>query len=276
MPSEFSFTLSLAAMDLLWEQLRLGTPVRIFEVPSVGATMQDRERLRQIVFEDLTSRNLAYRGRLEPEVEEAVVTLGRFQYAIDAAGILDKKERLLARIASNGRIAVLARLRDQTVSFDTYRADSMVAEAVRLIGDERPGPGRSVTFPEPDPEAERKAAMRRQRQDEGFTGVFEPARPQQGGYELERRAAQTMWERPRKRIGMFTVYGRDRSGREVMTPVLSWFDTEDGRYFGHSRPGPDGQQWTTYSPADTARITQQLIGMLGAVNPPPAPAQHRR
>jgi hypothetical protein len=276
MPSEFSFTLSLAAIDLLWEQLRLGTPVRIFEVPSVGATMQDRDRLRQIVFEDLTSRNLAYRGRLEPEVEEALVTLSRFQQAIDVVALLEDKKRLLARVASNGRTAILARLRDQTITFDTYRAESMLHEAVLLIGDERPGPGRSVTFPEADPEADRKAAMQQRRQDEGFRGVFEPVRPQQGGYELERRAAQTMWERPRKQVGMFTVYGRDRAGREVMTPVLSWFDTDEGRYFGHSRPGPDGQQWTTYSPADTSRITQQLIGMLGAISQPQPPAQHRR
>jgi hypothetical protein len=266
MPSEFSFTLSLAAIDLLWEQLRLGTPVRIFEVPSVGATLQDRDRLRGFVFEDLTARNLAYRGRLEPEVEEALVILGRFQHAIDVVAILEKGERLLARAATNGRTGLLARLRDQTVSFDLFRPESLVTEAVKLIGDEKPGPGRSVTFPEVD--TRRPTVVARRGEEDGFRGVFEPVRPQQGGYELERRAAQTMWERKRTRIGMFTVYGRDRIGRELMTPVLSWFDTEEGRYFGHSRPGPDGQQWTTYSPADTARITQQLIGMLGSVSPP--------
>lgn len=269
MPSEFSFSLSLAAVDLLWEQLRLGSPVRIFEIPSVGATVEDRDRLRQIVLDDLTSRNLAYRGRLEPEVEEALITVARFQVAIEVVAMLDKNSRLLARIASNGRIAVRAQLRDQTVAFDTYRAEALVPEAVRLIGEEKPGPGRSVTFPEANPEAERRAALQRRRhedEEEYGGGVFAPARPQQGGYELEKRAAQTMWERPRKRIGMFTVYGRDRNGREVMTPVLSWFDTDEGRYFGHSRPGPDGQQWTTYSPADTSRITQQLVGMLASVN----------
>lgn len=264
MPSEFSFSLSLAAVDLLWEQLGLGTPVRIFEIPSVGETVEDRARLRQIVFDDLASRKLAYRGRVEPEVEEALITVGRFQLAIDVVAMLDKESRLLARIAGNGRIAVLARLRDQTISFDTFRAEALVPEAVRLIGDEKPGPGRSVTFPEADPDAERKAAMRRRREDDEYvSGVFEGR--QQGGYELEKRAAQTMWERPRKRIGMFTVYGRDRNGREITAPVLSWFDTDEGRYFGHSRPGPDGQQWTTYSPTDSGRIAQQLIGMLGTV-----------
>ena len=272
MPSEFSFSLSLAAMDLLWEQLRLGTPVRIFEIPSVGATMRDRERLRAAVLDDLTSRGLAHRGRLSGEVEEALLALGRFATAIDVVGLLDDEERLLARSATDGRVGVLARLRDQSVAFDTFRPDAMLAEAVRLIGDEKPGPGRSVTYPEPDPEADRRAALRRRREDGGgFRGVFEPARPQQSGYQLERRAAQTMWERPRRRIGMFTVYGRDRSGREVVTPVLSWFDTDDGRYLGHVRPGPDGQQWTTYSPADSRRITQQLAGMLDSVRQPARP-----
>lgn len=274
MPSEFSFSLSLAAVDLLWEQLRLGTPVRIFEVPSVGATVEDRERLRQVVLADLASRDLAYRGRLEPEVEEALVTLGKFAHAIDVVGVFDDGERLLARVATNGRTAVLAKLADQTITFDTFRPEGLVHEAVRLIGEQKPGPGRSVTFPEPNAEAERRAAVSRHRApDEGFDGVFEAVRPQQGGYELERRAAKTMWERPRKRIGMFTVFGRDRAGRELATPVLSWFDTDEGRYFGHSRPGPDGQQWSTYSPADNARIHQQLVGMLNAVNQPAAPGR---
>jgi hypothetical protein len=262
MASEFSFSLSLAGIDLLWEQLRLGTPVRIFEVPSVGATTQDRERLRQIVFEDLMSRNLAYRGRLAPEVEEALGTLSRFQLAIDVVGVLEHEDRLLARVASNGRSAVSARLRDQQVRFDILRPEALLAEAVGMIGDTKPGPGRSVTFPEP----EQAPPTRHRTADEGFSGVFDPPRSQVGGYEVERRAAQTMWEKPRRRIGMFTVYGRDRRGRELVTPVLSWFDTDEGRYFGQSRPGPDGKQWTTYSPADASRISQQLADMINSVS----------
>ena len=259
-----SFSLSLAAMDLLWDQLRLGTPVRIFEIPSVGATMADRERILGIVLEDLASRNLAYRGRLEPEVEEALVTLGRFRTAVEVVALLEDDEKILARFASNGRTAVAARLTDQTVRFETLRPESMLAEAVRLIGTEKPGPGRSVTYPETQPPPPRRRAA-----DEGFSGVFD-SQPGVDTYQRERRAAQTMWERPRKRVGMFTVYGRDRAGREAPLPVLSWFDTDEGRYLGHIRPGPDGRRWTTYSPADTTRITQQLAGMLAAVDQPVA------
>lgn len=258
-PPEFSFSLSLAAVDLMWEQLRLGTPVRIFEVPSVGATAQDRDRLRRIVFDDLASRDLAYRGRLDPRVEEALGTLSRFQVAIDAAAMLDQHERLLARSAANGRSTVLARLRKQTITFDVLRPEALLAQTVGLIGDEKPGPGRSVTFPDVEPP---RPVVRRSG-EEGFSGVFDE-RPTGGGYEVERRAAQTMWEKPRKRAGMFTVYGRDRLGREVSGPVLTWFDTEDGRYFGHVRPGPDGKRWTTYAPGDAGRVAQQLAGLLDA------------
>ncbi|HEX9336004.1 MAG TPA: ESX secretion-associated protein EspG [Pseudonocardiaceae bacterium] len=261
MPAEFAFSLSLAAVDLLWEQLRLGTPVRIFEVPSVGATIADRDRLRQFVLEDLATRDLAHRGRLAPEVEEAVAALSGFRHAIDVVAILDDDERLLARAATTGRTAVLARRQDQMISFDTFRPEGLVSEVVRLIGDEKPGPGQSVTFPETG-----TAPPPRRPAEAGFSGVLQPVRPQQSGYELQRRAAQTIWERKRKRIGMFTVYGRDRLGRESTLPVLSWFDTEDGRYLGHCRPGPDGRQWTTYSPADSGRIAQQLVGMLETVN----------
>jgi hypothetical protein len=274
--SEFAFSLSLAAIDLLWDELGLGTPVRIFEVPSVGATMEDRARLRTVVLDEMASRRLAYRGRPEPEVEEALALLSRFQQAIDVVAMLDRddlSDRVMARAASNGRTAVLARLRDQTVTFDTYRPESLVAETVRLIGDERPGPGRSVTYPEAAPEVRQPVTARHAAADEGFRGVFEPVRPAQSGYDLERRAAKTMWERPRTRAGMFTVYGRDRLGRERSAPVLTWFDTEEGRYLGHTRTGPDGQQWTTYAPADVPRITQQLVGLLNSVG---QQAQHRR
>ncbi len=271
MAMDFTFTLSLAALDLLWEQLGLGTPVRVFEVPSVGATEADRARLRQAVLTDLAARDLAYRGRLGPEVEESLTTLSRFDRAIEAIGILDEGERLCVRLATNGRIAVRARKDDQTVTFDMFRPEGLVHEAVQLIGTDKPGPGRSVTFQETALVA--RSRPRHSAEPDEFGGVLQRARPEATGDDLARRAAAAMWEKPRKRAGMFTVYGRDRLGREHTLPVLGWFDTEDGRYLAHTRPSPDGQQWTTYSPADAVRIGQQLAGMLNAVVPQPKPAQ---
>jgi hypothetical protein len=75
----------------------------------------------------------------------------------------------------------------------------------------------------------------------------------------------TITEKPRTQVGWFSVYGRDQLGRHQRAPEVTWFDTEDGRYMGYRRPGTDGQEWTTYSPADTPRIAQQVIAMLNSL-----------
>lgn len=268
MMGDFSFSLSLAALDLLWEQLQLGTPVLIFQVPSVGETMDDRARLRESVYRDLTARQLAYSGRLEPPVEESLVTLARFRHAIDVIGLLDNDERLCARIATNGRVAVAASLKDNIITFDVLRPEGLVHATLALIEDERPGPGQSVTFPESAPETAPRSHGRHGRDDEEFGSVWQSWRPPAGGYHPQQRAARTIWEKARHRFGFFTVYGRDRDGRAVNAPPLVWFDTAEGRYMGHTRPAPDGQAWTTYAPADNRRLGQQLSEMLNTVGQP--------
>jgi hypothetical protein len=267
MPGEFSFTLSLTAMDILTELLRLGSPVMIFEVPSVGATMDDRRLVRDAVLRDLTARNLANRGRLGPEVEDALTTLVKYRHAVDGVALLVDDEQLIYRVATDGRTAVLASKQDNEIRFELLRPESLVHAAMAPIGQVKPGPGQSMTYPEPRQEAPR-AAHRRPDPDEGFSGLRAPDAANSGGYDLQRRAAVTITEKPRTQIGWFSVYGRDQMGRHQRAPEVTWFDTEDGRYMGYRRPGTDGQQWTTYSPADTPRIAQQVIAMLNSLTQP--------
>ena len=54
--------LSLAATDLLWEQLQLASFPALFELPSIGETTDDRARLREIVYLDLVSIVVRPRG----------------------------------------------------------------------------------------------------------------------------------------------------------------------------------------------------------------------
>ncbi len=267
MPGEFSFSLSLTALDILTELLRLGSSVTIFEVPSVGATMSDRRMIRDAVLRDLTARNLAQRGRLEPEVEDAVTLLSKYRHAIDGAGLLVDERQLCYRAATDGRVAVLASKQDTEVRFELLRPESLVNAAMNPIGNLKPGPGQSVTYPEPVREPAR-AAHRRPEPEEGFGGLRKANQGPAANYELQRRSAVTITEKPRTQIGWFSVYGRDQLGRHQRAPEVTWFDTEDGRYMGYRRPGTDGQQWTTYSPADTPRIAQQVIAMLNSVGQP--------
>jgi hypothetical protein len=264
MPGEFSFTLSLTAMDILTDLLQLGSPVMIFEVPSVGATMDDRRLIRDAVLRDLGARNLARRGRLEPEVEDAVTTLVKYRHAVDGVAKLDDDEQAIYRVATDGRVAVFARKQDTEIHFEMLRPEGLVHAAMAPIGNVKPGPGQSMTYPEPKQEAPRPA-HRRPEPDEGFSGLRRPESGAAANYDLQRRAAVTITEKPRTQIGWFSVYGRDQLGRHQRAPEVTWFDTEDGRYMGYRRPGTDGQQWTTYSPADTPRIAQQVIAMLNSL-----------
>jgi len=265
MPTEFSFSLSLTAMDILTDLLQLGS-VLIFEVPSVGETMDDRDLIREVVLRDLATRNLAHRGKLEPEVEEALVTLVKYRHAIDGAAAMADERRLLYRVATDGRTAVLARKEDTEIKFETLRPEGLVHAAMSLIGNVKPGPGQSTTYPEVSQEPPKPAAHRRQESEEGFGGLQQQTPAQSSGYELQRRAAGTITDKPKTQLGWFSVYGRDQMGRHQQAPEVTWFDTEDGRYMGYRRPGSDGQQWTTISPADTPRIAQQVIAMLNSLN----------
>jgi hypothetical protein len=265
MPTEFSFSLSLTAMDILTDLLQLNS-VLIFEVPSIGETMDDRALIRDVVLRDLATRNLANRGRLEPEVEEALVTLAKYRHAIDGVAAMADDRRLCYRVATDGRTAVLARKEDSEIRFEMLRPEGLVHAAMSLIGNVKPGPGQSMTYPEASQEPPRQAPRHRQDRDEGFTGLRQDSPAQSSGYELQRRAAGTITDKPRTQIGWFSIYGRDPMGRNQQAPDVTWFDTEEGRYMGYRRPGSDGQQWTTYSPADTPRIAQQVIAMLNSLN----------
>jgi len=228
--------LSPAATDLLFEQLQLGTPPALFEIPSVGATLEERAELRAdlIVSDDLVA---------------ALTTLARFEHAIEG---LATDPIVVFRAATDGRAAVLAVKRDQKIRLVPCRPDGLVSAVLGLIGNKKPGPGRSLSYPDVDPAPE--------------VGILRQVRPSAGTYATERRSAQNILAKPRIRSGWFTVLGRDRGGRETSAPPLIWFDTAYGRYAAHRRPGPDGQPWATCTPADTSRIgrlLELLVGLYG-------------
>jgi hypothetical protein len=222
--------LSPAATDLLFEQLQLGAPPPLFEIPSVGSTLEERARLR----DDLIIPDEA--------TVMALTTLVRFDHAVE--GVVAGSP-VVFRSATNGRTAVLATKRDQKIRIAPCRPDGLVSAVLPLIGNRKPGPGRSVSYPDvDDPSPE--------------TGILRQVRPPAGNYGAERRFAKSILAKPRTRSGWFTVLARDRAGRETAAPPVIWFDTADGRYAAHRRPGPDGELWATCTPADTTRIGRLL------------------
>lgn len=249
-----SFALSFAALDILSEQFQLSRSPFPFEIPGHGHTHDERAGIRRAVFADLERRGLAHRGRVEPEVEEALAMLARPQVAITAFGDHGGGRKLFARLGSTGGTAVIAVQQQLSLTFEYIRHTAMVSTAVSLLPDHRAGVGQSVTIelsaPPPEPTDGRIASV---------------VRPTRTGRTAQVRAVETMLSQPKIRFGQFRVIARDRHGKTHNAPDLFWFDTVEGRFLMLTTAHADGSKWSTYSPADKPRIGQHLGTQLNSL-----------
>lgn len=250
--------MSLVAADILGERCGVDLHIAPFELPYAGYTDVERRRLAQGVMRDLAGRGLAYRGRLEPDVEDALVLLGRAP--MSASMVLATRSRrgqAAARIASNGRQAVLAVQRGNVMRVDAVRPTGVIGTLVGLVRDMRPIRGRAATFPADDIPAS-DAGSPRSRDDDHGGGLLRGVRPANDTYAQQRQLATAMAQRLRGRAGTASVFSRDRHGRERQVAMLVWHDTDAGRYMMYRTTGVDGREWVSYAPADNARLAQQL------------------
>ncbi|HWD07379.1 MAG TPA: ESX secretion-associated protein EspG [Amycolatopsis sp.] len=247
----YSFTLSPAAVDLLLEQQNLGRPPVPFVVPHIGITGEERRRIRDAVSRDLEGRGLvSRRGYLDDDLEQALGTFAHGHLAISAAAQLEDGP-LFARVSSTGDHAVLVRHVDGMFVFDHVRPTGLVPAVVDLIPPATPGPGTSVTITRAPKQPRRGDAY------DPFARASAPRDPQA-------RAVERIFEKPRLRVGQFSVVGAGGASGVGGQQPLVWFDTEAGRYLLSTRVADDGQRWLTYAPADNSRLAQQLSAQVPA------------
>ncbi|PRX47935.1 ESAT-6 protein secretion system EspG family protein [Prauserella shujinwangii] len=251
-----SFSLSLAAVDILLEHTRLGRAPFPFEVPHIGTTHEQRAQVRDAVFRDLEGRGMMRGGRLDGDTELALETFTRAPVAITAAAQLEKSNRLFARAGSDGQFAILVRQHGNLLVFEETRPTALVASIVDLLPLTPAAGGQSVTVAKPAPRKPRRAA------DDGGYDPFGDVSAPRSSAGPQHRAVERIFEKPKKGIGQFTAFVQGRDGKPVHLSPIAWFDTDDGRYFCTSRAAEDGQEWITYAPADNARIAQQLYSQL--------------
>lgn len=138
--------LSLAEFDVAWEMLDLGeTPVAL-ELPSPGATTDERARIVRDAAATLRNRGLVARSRPVADLEQAMRLLARAEVFRDL--VTTAPSRLLAVAASAGAQAVLAVRCGERVALVRMPTDRAVPELVSLLGPLTPGPGRPVRVPE--------------------------------------------------------------------------------------------------------------------------------
>ncbi|HEX6341590.1 ESX secretion-associated protein EspG [Umezawaea sp.] len=261
--SVHSFSLSHPAVDVLWEDLALGSRPYPFDLPYAGRTVDERRAIRAAVYDDLQSRGLAARGRVDAEVERALTTLVRFEFGVTAIASLDARaveRQLLARGGAVGETAVLAVLDERMMRIEVLRSSALVHAVVNLVPPYRPGPGQSVAVPMPT-----SAPPPPPRQDDFANTRFTSTMTSRSAESARNRALTAVFERPRLRAGQFGVAVRGRHGREARSPQIAWFDNDQGRYVTVKRPGQDGRDWLTQAPADNARIAAQLVQELAVL-----------
>ncbi|GGM72733.1 ESX secretion-associated protein EspG [Lentzea pudingi] len=245
------FLLSPREFDVLWNDLRLGSVPYPLDVPSEGATEQERRVLVTETMDDLRSRGLVDNDRLE----DFLRLLDDHKVSVDAVAGLDRTVRALA--VSNGERAALAIIDGDRVGLVEIRETGIAREIVKVLPDAVPGPGTAVNVRVQslqDAVAIKEAEEATDADDPfGEGGVDEKDALQQAG--LSAQDAKQFDELASNRVagGQFGVtQDRQRSG-----VVINWFDTHQGRYLMVNSDG-----WLSLSPTDNDRIATRINAVL--------------
>jgi hypothetical protein len=241
-------------VDFLWEAAGLGELPYPLRIRSHGETDDERSLLRRRTLEGLTARGLADgRGRPEPHVEDYFGMLAQSELSLDAVQLIaPEAEPLLAIAAVLGGQGLLAVQDTRGLHLQPCPPDGLASAIVSLLPGAPRGTEKSITVP--------------LEQLVGTHGVDFMARRGNGdertSADEDRKALAKLHAQPRLRGGQIAANARSRVGGRTRTPVLSWFDTESGRYFTQASRGRDGRDWITIAPADAATLRHRLGELL--------------
>ncbi|MCR3753539.1 ESX secretion-associated protein EspG [Lentzea californiensis] len=238
--------LSLPAFEVLWEDLRAGSVPYPFDVSQHGETLDERARIKAAVHADLERRNLARRGRPEPDLEDALNLLARPELRVIALCIPDMNQQKLVRasVVARGGYAVLVTQEDTSITLKSLQPNEIATSLANAMPPGRPGPGKLVTVPA-------QAFENQPQQQEGFRQAVRSAEND------DVRIAKQMLTGPAIGNGHFLVQlGQGRTKRDF--PPVTWIDTNQGRYSNiETRSG-----WFTISPADNMGLARHLGQVL--------------
>lgn len=251
-PTGTGVVLSLLEFDLLWEELDGDAPPPYpLEIPSHGATLDERDELDDGVFAGLQESGLADGDEVAGEVSRLLRVLAQPVASVDL--IVVGAERLRAVAAAGRSHGVLAAQDEAEVALEALRPVDLVDAMLHIIGDVPAGAGERVTLPRAAYAAAMDAFARK-----GYA-AFEEVLTAAGVTGRAVRPVATMVSVPRTVAGQFGANGpRGRS------PVLSWVDTDEGRY-AMVVDTSGVEPWVTVTPADVSWLGERLVEMLSAV-----------
>lgn len=226
--------LSPLTLDFLWESLDAGEPPYPLAVRSHGLTEDERDALRQQAYGELRERDL-----LDDQVTDRLSVVAHADRSIDSVFQQGPEQPVSAIAVAAGSRGVLATQTAEGLWLRQIDAGSLASAVVDLLPPAPRGTELSITVAAEDLPNGRSHADRQV---------------------LARFAAQR-----NHRAGQLAVNARDPMGGRSRSPVLSWFDTETGRYLTYTKRGSDGREWITIAPADAPTLRHRLTELLTAV-----------
>lgn len=221
-------------LDFLWESLDVGDPPYPLAVTSHGDTEDERDALRREVFAELGAR-----GTPDDQVRDWLALLARPERSIDSVFNEESGPPLLALAVSAGSAALLATQTSEGLWLRPIDGPSLASVVVGLLPDAPRGSEPSICVAAEDLPDGRTAA--------------------------ERQVLARFAKQRNHRAGQFAVNARSPLGGRSRSPVVSWFDTETGRYLTCASRGGDGREWITIAPADPATLRHRLGELLAAL-----------
>ncbi|GLY66743.1 ESX secretion-associated protein EspG [Amycolatopsis taiwanensis] len=245
------FALSTEEFDILWGQLGFDRMPYPLDVPRTGRTMEERAELTTEVYRGLRERGLATGNRIDPDLEALLRLLASYHVAIDAVGHLGHPFRAL--VAADRTTGVLAVLTGGELWLTQIRRTALAMAIVGVLPEAAAGPGRSISVP--------------------YQAIAEAADPPMDAYGdpvdehevlteagLSPSDADLLVElADQRRAG--GQFGVSAGPRERMSTLVTWFDTDRGRYLMVNE-----DSWVSIGPADNARIEQRVASVLSEVD----------
>jgi hypothetical protein len=248
-------TISALEFDVLWEHLGLEDMPVVLRVDSPGGTHSERDRLVQAAWRSLEGKGYGRPVDLDPRLARMLRVLERPDAEVDARLWLDAPVRVLVAIA--GDYGVHATLAENRLTLREASLSGPAREVLTALPEKPAGPGESVT-------------LRSAQFEEAAGAATSPAQfaAALGNAGVRRADVESL----RKMIddtgfqGQFGAAARDKWGARVRADhVVSFFDTEAGRYVQIRKPSAGGDDWTTIGPVDPRRMHQHVSSMFDDV-----------
>lgn len=256
MTAHGTVVLSTLEFDVLWERERLPRKHEALGVPSPGKTHTERAELVAEALDALKHRGLSDGERATPELADQLGLLAHPQVSIDSWVWTDHRISSLAVLSGN--TALLAAIDGPEVWLIPARETGLAEAAVSVAGEMPPGPGHSVSLPT-------DALLAADKEAHGDKRELAAALIRKGIAGSDARTLAEMVGGMALR-GQFGASRLQRDQRIVRADrVVSFHDTDRGRYVYLAKPNNDGRMWSTVTPADNQRLAMCVTELLDEI-----------